>query len=40
MYMSVYVEIFVKKGKFRMKCFEKYDASAEGARQFFFSYAN
>ena len=28
-------QIFVNKGKFRMKCIEKYDASAKGAsRQF------
>ena len=27
------IHIFVKNDKFRMMCVEKYDASAEGARQ-------
>ena len=33
--MQVYVsngKVFVKNGKFRMKCVEKYDVSVNGAR--------
>ena len=42
MCMLVYVSNsnFCEDCKFRMKCVEKYDVSAEGARQKFFGYDN